>query len=401
MSLEPLGWRLGLERMQRLMAVLGMPQHRFASIHVVGTNGKSSVTLMTAALLEAHGVRSGAYVSPHFDGWSDRIRIGGKTIDDDAFATAVARTADAAASVNRSLEEGDALTQFEVATAAAFVAFAAAGVAVAVVEAGLGGRLDATNVIPSKLTVVTSIALDHTQWLGDTEEEIAGEKLAVLRDHTTLVVGELGDQAGDVARRVAGERNAQVLAADEVPADIELRAAGAYQRRNFGLAATAAGAFLGRLDMDAVRGVAGSLTIPARLELREGDPPVLLDAAHNPAGAHALAESLGAAAAGRPVVACIAVLADKDAAGIVAELAQACEAIVCTEIPGQMLEGSGRPGAKSVAAAELARIAREAGTATVEAVADPGAAVARARELALARDGLALITGSHYLVGTI
>jgi dihydrofolate synthase / folylpolyglutamate synthase len=145
-----------------------MPQHRFASIHVVGTNGKSSVAQMTAAILEAHGLRTGACLSPHLSRWSERVQIGGEEIGAEAFRNAVLRTAETAAAVNRSLGSGEELTQFEVATAAAFLALADAAVDVAVVEAGLGGRLDATNVIPSRLTVLTTVGLDHTEWLGET-----------------------------------------------------------------------------------------------------------------------------------------------------------------------------------------------------------------------------------------
>src|SRR6478609_3524161 len=148
--------------MHRLCTLLGMPQHRFGSIHVVGTNGKSSVTRMTAAQLEAHGVSTGACVSPHPSRWSERVLLRGAEIEPADFAAAVERTAEAAATVNRTLEEGEAVTQFEVATAAAFVAFAAAGVEAAVVEAGLGGRLDATNTIPSRVTALTSIGLNQT-----------------------------------------------------------------------------------------------------------------------------------------------------------------------------------------------------------------------------------------------
>ncbi|MGV1049977.1 MAG: bifunctional folylpolyglutamate synthase/dihydrofolate synthase, partial [Solirubrobacterales bacterium] len=190
-SLEPVGWRLGLERMHKLTTALGLPQHRFGSIHVVGTNGKSSVTRMTAALLEAHGVASGACLSPHTERWSQRTLIRGEEIAPDAWASAVEAVARAAEGVDRTLERGDAVTQFEAATAATFVALAAARVKAAAIEAGLGGRLDATNTIPSRVTVLTSIGLDHTDWLGETELEIAAEKLAVLRDQTTLVLGRV------------------------------------------------------------------------------------------------------------------------------------------------------------------------------------------------------------------
>src|SRR5204863_573951 len=157
LSLEPLGWRFGLDRIRRLVTVLGMPQHRFASVHVVGTNGKSSATEMIAALLEAHGRTTGAYVSPHTERWSERVRVGGAEIEPDEFGAAVERVAQSVEVVNRSLEEGESVTQFEAATAAAFVALAQARVGFGVIEAGLGGRLDATNVLPSQGTVLTSV----------------------------------------------------------------------------------------------------------------------------------------------------------------------------------------------------------------------------------------------------
>ena len=185
--------------MRRLTTALGLPQHRFASIHLVGTNGKSSVTRMTAALLQEHGLRAGACVSPHTDRWAQRTLVQGEEIDAAAWAQAVEQVAGAAEAVDRSLEEGDAVTQFEAATAASFVALARARVEVAAIEAGLGGRLDATNTIPSKVTVLTSIGLDHTEWLGETEAEIAAEKLAVLRDQTTLVLGEVSPPVAELS----------------------------------------------------------------------------------------------------------------------------------------------------------------------------------------------------------
>jgi dihydrofolate synthase/folylpolyglutamate synthase len=216
-SLEPIGWRLGLERMHKLTTALGMPQHRFASIHVVGTNGKSSVARMTAALLEAHGVGSGACLSPHTSRWAERTLIHGEEVGPAEWATAVERVAKAAEGVNRTLEGGDAVTQFEAATAATFVALASARVEAAAIEAGLGGRLDATNTIPSRVTVLTSIGLDHTEWLGETELEIAAEKLAVLRDQTTLVLGRVSPEVEALAERSAAEHGARLLRAPEDP----------------------------------------------------------------------------------------------------------------------------------------------------------------------------------------
>jgi dihydrofolate synthase/folylpolyglutamate synthase len=374
-----------------------MPQHRFASIHVVGTNGKSSVTEMTAALLEAHGRRAGVYVSPHTDRWSERVRVGGAEIEGGAFGAAVERVAQSVEAVNRSLDEGESVTQFEAATAAAFVALAQAGVEFGVIEAGLGGRLDATNVLPSRATVLTSVGLEHTEWLGETEEEIAAEKLAVLRDHSILILGEVGAGVEALAERTAHERNASVVMAGEHDPDLDLAIPGAYARRNFTVASAAASAVLGPLDPERVHAVATGLDLPGRMQLLDGDPPIVLDAAHNPPGARALAEALPEALGAAPVVACLALLADKDAAGVVAQLAPRVDLVVCTELPPDRLARAGRPAARSLEAEQLAAAAREAGLAT-EVVREPAAAVRRAIEEARARSGAALVTGSHYLL---
>ncbi|HEX5930006.1 MAG TPA: cyanophycin synthetase [Solirubrobacterales bacterium] len=398
-SLEPVGWRLGLDRMHKLTTALGLPQHRIASVHVVGTNGKSSVARMTAALLEAHGLRSGACLSPHAARWTERTLIGGREVGAGEWAGAVAQVARAAESVNRTLEEGDAITEFEAATAATFVALAAARVEAAAIEAGLGGRLDATNTIPSRVTVLTSIGLDHTEWLGETEIEIAAEKLAVLRDQTTLVLGRVAPAVEELAERIAAERGARLLRAPEDPGpDLRLLAPGSFQRRNFALATTAAEAFLGELDPARVAEVAASVAVPGRLERIGERPPVYVDAAHNPDGAAALAEALPTVVGDRRIVAVLAVLADKDAQAMVRALAPALERAVCTELPPAALQGHGRPGAASRPAAELLAACEEAG---LPAVAEPDfeAALRRSRECASGPpEGAVLITGSHYAI---
>jgi dihydrofolate synthase/folylpolyglutamate synthase len=397
LSLEPLGWRFGLDRIRRLVSVLGMPQHRFASVHVVGTNGKSSVAEMTAALLEAHGHHAGTYLSPHAERWSERVRVGGAEIGGQEFGAAVERVAQAVEVVNRSLDEGESVTQFEAATAAAFVALAAARVEFGVIEAGLGGRLDATNVLPSRATALTSVGLEHTEWLGETEEQIAVEKLAVLRDHTTLVVGKVSAGVRELAERTARERSAAILVAGDHDPDLELAIPAAYARRNFAVASAVTAAVLGQLDPDRVHAVAAELELPGRMELLGGDPPVVLDAAHNPAGAGALAEALPEAVAARPVVACIALLADKDADGVVRALAPRLDLAVCTELPADQLARAGRPSAGSLEARALAETAAAAGLRT-EVIPDPAAAIRRTVTEARDRGGAALICGSHYLL---
>ena len=200
LSLELFGMRFGLERMRRLLTALGSPQEQFAAIHVVGTNGKSSTVRMCAAVLEAHGVRTGVFLSPHLASFAERIRIGDADVEPDVFGAAVERAAAAAAKVDRTLEAGDRVTQFELVTAAAFAELARQEVDVAVVEAGLGGRHDATNVLGAPVVVLTNVGLEHTRWLGPTVRDIAREKLAVVRAGATLVTGPLDPEVEELTR---------------------------------------------------------------------------------------------------------------------------------------------------------------------------------------------------------
>src|SRR5207248_6339321 len=170
---------------------------RFHSIHVVGTNGKSSTVRMIAAILAAHGLRTGSYLSPHLVSFTERIRIDDEDLDPAAFGAAVARAARAAELVDRSLTGDDRVTQFEALTAAAYSELARQDVEVAVIEAGLGGRYDATNVIPSKVQVLTSVGLEHTRWCGPTIDDIATEKLDVVQGGATLVLGSAVDREAE------------------------------------------------------------------------------------------------------------------------------------------------------------------------------------------------------------
>jgi len=380
--------------MRRLCSLLGMPQNRFASIHVVGTNGKTSVARMTSALLEAHGISTGTYLSPHIRSWRERILIGGELISHEAFDQAVERAEQAAQVADRSAGDDGPVTQFELLTAAAFLAFAAARVQYAVIEAGLGGRLDATNVIPSQLTVLTSVGLDHTEWLGETLEEIAAEKLAVLRDHTVLLTGSVPAGVEPVIERELERRHARRVR----PASDGAGGIG-YQQQNEALAEAAASVVLDGLSRDVMERWEAQM-IPGRAERVEGNPDLVFDAAHNPDGAAALARALPDLSGGSDVVCCLAILEGKDAAGIVNGLAPACVRFVCTEIPPEQIEGSGRPGGRSRPALEIAALCEKAGVGA-EAIADPLDAWRRARELAKERDGVALAAGSHYLLACI
>ena len=391
LSLELFGMRFGLDRMHRLMTVLGLPQRRFASIHVVGTNGKSSTVRFCAAILERHGPRTGSYTSPHLGSFRERIEVGEEPVPEADFAAAVARAAQAAELVNRTAEPDDQVTQFEALTAAAYHELARRGVEVAVIEAGLGGRFDATNVIPSKVQVITSVGLEHTRWLGPTLTDIAEEKLAVVRDHGTLVTGQLDEESRAVAERIAEVRRSTLVQAGS-DVGLALRAPGRFQRGNFAIAAAAAEAFLGRpLDPAALRAAARETTIPGRVEIVAHDPLTVYDGAHNPAGAHALAESLGDVLGDRrPRVAVIGVLEDKDAAAMLAELLPHFDHAVYTR--------SQNP--RSLSPGTLVSLAEKLGGPRAETVADPHAALRRARALA-GRGGAVVAAGSIYLIADL
>jgi dihydrofolate synthase/folylpolyglutamate synthase len=396
LGLELFGMRFGLDRMRRLMTALGSPERAFESIHVVGTNGKSSTVRMTEELLRRHGVRAGSYTSPHLVSFAERISIDGRPVSAATFAAAVQRAGRAADMVNRTLPDGDLVTQFELLTAAAFSELAVGRAEAVAVEAGLGGRWDATSVIPSRVQVLTSVGLDHMRWLGPTLTDIAREKLAVVRDGATLVVGGLPPEAEAEARQAAEAHGARLVAAPAEVPGVSLAAPGAFQRRNFALAVEATRAFLGEVDPRAVAEAAAAVRIPGRCEVVDREPLTIVDGAHNPAGIRALVDSLPELFREGPatgVVAVVSILEDKDAAGMLRELLPCCAAVVLTS--------NANP--RALPPATLESLARQvAGDAPppMELVADPGAAVARARELA-GPGGAVLATGSIYLVADL
>jgi dihydrofolate synthase / folylpolyglutamate synthase len=393
LSLELFGMRFGLDRMHRLMTVLGLPQRRFASVHVVGTNGKSSTVRFCAAILERHGLRTGSYTSPHLRSFRERIEVGEEPVPEADFAAAVTRAAAAAEMVNRTAEDDNQVTQFEALTAAAYHELARRGVEVAVIEAGLGGRFDATNVIPSRVQVLTSVGLEHTRWLGPTVTDIAEEKLAVVSDQGTLVVGALDRESRAVAQRIASEHHAELVTVGPAAArGVAMRASGGFQRDNFAVASAAAEAFLGRpLDAQAVQAAASATLVPGRAEIVAYEPLTVYDGAHNPAGAHVMAESLGELLRERrPRVAVIGVLDDKDAAGMLAELLPQFDRIVFTR--------SQNP--RALSPATLASLAEKLDGPPAEIVANPLEAVERARTLAGVA-GAVLATGSIYLIADL
>ena len=391
LSRELFGMRFGLDRMWRLMTALGHPQRRFQTIHVVGTNGKSSTTRMIADILRRHGHRTGAYLSPHLVSFWERIRIDDADLEPQAFAAAVTRAARAAELVDRSLAGGERVTQFELLTAAAYTELAERGVQVAVIEAGLGGRYDATNVIPSKVQVLTSVGLEHTRWLGPTITDIAKEKLAVVQEDATLVLGAgLHPDAEAVAESVAPERYLRLVRAPAEPG-VEVGAPGTFQRRNFALACTAAEAYLGSLDPAAVAEAAARVRVPGRMQIVGEDPLVVLDGAHNPDGMRAVVESLPEVTGRRrPLIGVVSILDDKDAAGMLSMLLPWCDALLLT--------ASQNP--RALPPPTLLSLWSQLGGPPGEIVPDPHRALQRGRELAGA-GGAVLATGSIYLIADL
>ena len=345
-SLSPWPERFGLERMRELLAELDRPERAFRSVHVVGTNGKTTTTKRIEALLSGEGVPSGATVSPHVRGWAERISVNGVEADLDL----------ALARVRPSAERLQA-TQFEVITAAAFAEFAAAGVEVAAVEAGLGGRYDATNVIASEVVVLTNVSLEHTQWLGSTREQIALEKLAVIVPGAKVVLGE-GEW--ETLAREAGAGSISTVDQGEI-------------------ARKAVELVLGR----AIGNEKAAAIVPGRFEWR--NERELWDGAHNPAGVAWLVQHLSR----HDWTLVCSILGEKDVDSMLETLAPLTSTLVATK--------SSSP--RALPAAELA--ARAQGLfERVVAVDDPAQALARGRELA-APDGYLLVTGSLYLLADL
>jgi dihydrofolate synthase / folylpolyglutamate synthase len=399
-SLELFGMRFGLDRMRRMMTVLESPERSFETIHVVGTNGKSSTARMIAAILERHGLRTGVYLSPHLISYTERVRVGERDLEEGTFAAAISRAAWAAERVNHTLAGDDHVTQFELLTAAALWAMAEREVEVAVIEAGLGGRYDATSVIDSRVTVLTNVGLEHTRWLGPTVRDIAEEKLAVLRAGTTLVLSDdLAEQALTVATRVAGERDARIVRSGAESSAVSLLAKGSFQRRNFALARTAAEAYLCSQGVepreDAIRDAAAATEVPGRLQIVSEDPITILDGAHNPAAVAALVQSLPELLAGRALALALVlgVLEDKDAAGMLAALLPLCERAWFTAPPSS----------RALSPAALQSLARQLDFDAVACEPEPWRALMQAQDWARERGDRAavLATGSVYLVGDL
>ncbi|HET7826886.1 MAG TPA: cyanophycin synthetase [Anaeromyxobacter sp.] len=378
--------RFGLERVERALDALGHPERGYAVLHVAGTNGKGSACAMAAAALSAAGHRVGLYTSPHLVSFSERIQVDGAPIDDASLA-GVIDDVRRACPWHEAGGEADRLTYFEFATLAGLLHFARRDVDVAVVEVGLGGRFDATNVVVPRVTAIARIGLDHTQLLGDTVEQIAFEKGGIFKPGVPAVAhAHQPPGALETLRAEALRKGAPFSVA---PASYEgpVALAGPHQRGNAALAAAAlralARAGVAVSDEAIARGIA-TARWPGRLEELGG---VLLDGAHNPDGAAALATALRALHPGRPVELVFGVLSDKDHAGMIAALAGAVRSFHTVA-----------PATPRARAAEEVRALAAARGAAADVHGSLAEALACARRAA-ADGALVCVAGSLYLVG--
>lgn len=403
-------------RISALLELLGSPQRSYPSIHIAGTNGKTSVARIIDALLTALHRRTGRIVSPHLQSAVERISIDGKPISPAQYVETYRELEPFIELVDQQSEAagGPRMSKFEVLTAMAFAAFADAPVDVAVVETGLGGRWDATNVINAPVAVITPIGMDHTDYLGDTLAEIAGEKAGIITRQeretvpsgfdldTVAIIGRQAPEAMEVLLAETVRADAAVAREDSeftildrqvaiggqlltlqglggVYPEIFLPLHGEHQAHNAVLALAAVEAFFGagserQLDIDAVRAGFAAASSPGRLERVRSAPTVFIDAAHNPAGAAALAQALGDEFDFRYLVGVLSVMADKDVDGILEALEPAFDMIVVThngspramDVEALAARAEERFGPERVAVAATLPDAIETATALVE-----------------------------------
>lgn len=416
-SLEPLGIRPGLDRIRSLLARLGNPQDRFRSVLIAGTNGKGSVAAFLASILREAGQRVGLYTSPHLVRFEERVVVGEEPIAEEQVA---ALTAEVRAAIEAGTSrEGDQPTYFEATTALAFLQFSRRGVPIAVLEVGMGGRFDATNVVRPVACAITPISLDHTQWLGPTLRDIAYQKAGILRPGVPAVVARQDPEAMETIRAEAERSGAPLhpTSACEIrpggdggslpdppvfslltPSgrrypDLVLALRGAHQVEN----ATVAVLLAELLETAGIAAIDGEATArglvrarwPGRIEILPAAPDILLDGAHNPAGCQTLADYLRAHHTGRRMSLVFATMRDKPAGRMLEILCPSMQTVVVTRVP--VPRGESPEVLRSLAAACHPQVteAQEIGEAL------------RTGRRAAGPEGLVVVTGSLYLVGEV
>ncbi len=348
-----------LSRVRAVLELLGDPQRAFRSVHLTGTNGKTSTARMVERLLREHGLRTGRFTSPHLTRVNERIAIDGEPISDERFVEVWQDVAPYVHMVDaRSAERGEPrLSFFEVFVVMAYAAFADAPVDVAVVEVGMGGRWDATNVLDAEVAVITPVAMDHERYLGHSLVEIASEKVGIVTDGATLVLAQQSEDVDGVVLTAAAERGARVVregvdvsvverqvavggqlvalrGMGGVYTDVYLPLHGAHQAHNALLALVATEALLtggAALDGDVVGAAFADATSPGRLEVVRSSPTVIVDGAHNPAGTEALVAGVEEAFGFQRLVGVVGVMADKDPEGMLSVLEPVLDEVVVTQ----------------------------------------------------------------------
>ena len=394
-GLEQFGIKFGLDNIRALLARIGNPDQAFRSIHIAGTNGKGSVTAMIDSILRCGGHRSARYTSPHLVDLSERFVVDGRPVDaaDMRHSASVVQAA-----IEALIDDGTLSgkpTFFEATTAMAFDLFRNASVECAVIEVGLGGRLDSTNVIEPIVTAITSIDFDHQRYLGDTIAAIAGEKAGIIKRNVPVVVGHLQPEAYDVIARIARDRGAALLTTDDIGEDFRnahLGLRGEHQRANAAVAVRVVetlerfGIATGK---QAILDGLATVTWPGRLDHRSlsNGREVILDAAHNPAGARALASYLRGLGRERPTLV-FGAMRDKDVDGMLTALLPEIGRVIVT-----------RPSnARAADPEELAsRIRAFAPALPIEVIASPHDAV----QSATGHSPLVVVAGSIFLLGDI
>ena len=393
--------RVGLEPMRDLAARLGDPQKSFRSIHVAGTKGKGSVSALIEVALAHAGLRVGRYASPHVERITERVSVQGHDVDEPTLARALDLALNAYEAARNAMTPAANATWFDLLTAAAFIIFAETQREWAVIEVGLGGRLDSTNIVNGEIAVVTNIALEHTEILGDTRAAIAGEKVGILKSGAVLITTlSADDEAGRVLQTRVDELGARVKRT-------RLDPSAAIEQINLALAA----AVLGELRRKGMSGRSGepvgaalldsatraAARLPGRMERFDVEIgprrlPVVMDGAHVPFNIGAVLRDLALAPdLSGSCVAIVALAADKDAHGFVAELAGRASTVLFTDLPGS---------SRGRSPVELKALAESLGL-TSEVEPDAMRALKRGLELALEANAWLLVTGSLYLIGAL
>jgi dihydrofolate synthase/folylpolyglutamate synthase len=409
-----------LEPTRRAVELLGDPQRSYRVIHITGTNGKTSTTRFIERILREHGLRTGRFTSPHLLKFTERMAIDGEPVSDEILYSVYLDIEPILEMVDQELaaQSEAPLTFFEALSVLGFAVFADAPVDVLVLEVGMGGAWDSTNVADGDVAVFTPIGLDHMDRLGNTITEIAETKSGIIKHGALVVSSNQTQEALEVLKQVAGEKaeghfflgtdfsvefheptstgqRVMVSGLAGTYGPYEAPVFGIHQSSNLAVAIAAVEAFLGGgkvpIADDVLRSAVADLSSPGRLQLVRTEPAILLDGAHNPAGATTLATSLMSEFSDKPLVGLLAVLSDKDVAGVVSELSGCFQHVVATASSSN----------RSLDSQSLEAIAKDQSGAITESAPDAKSALERARSIAREIDGMVVVTGSISLVGDV